>query len=146
MGVTTAVSEGAHSGNLPMVSVCNVSPYQCLCEAFYDPLVIKDEHFDKVIPYLCKEVLVYQDSSPDPLDPKTGKPLSSSVLEDNLKFVDKVKTKAKIEAFRTSLLKCDKDGGRIGSHIKHKHEKVYKSKLGISRTNYTQHDSFCRLY
>ena len=122
MGVNTAVAEGSHSGNLPMVSVCNVSPYQCLCEAFYDPVVLQDQHFDKVIPYFCKEVLAYKDSPPDDLDPKTGNPTTRGVLEDNLKFVDKIKTKARIEAFRPSLLSCDKDGGTIGSHIKHKHE------------------------
>ena len=80
-GVTTSATQALHEGLLPMVSVCNLSPFQCSCEAFYDPHLMQDAHFDKVLPYLCRDVLVFKEESPDKLDPKTGERIQFSTLE-----------------------------------------------------------------
>jgi hypothetical protein len=80
-GVTTSETEALHEGLLPMVSVCNLSPLKCSCEAFYDPRLMQDAHFDKVLPYLCRDVLVFKEESPDKLDPKSGERIQISTLE-----------------------------------------------------------------
>ena len=108
-GVLIAKAEGLHNGILPMVSVCNVSPFQCSCEAFYEPELLVDAYFSTVLPYLCNDVVVYKDTSPDPLSPITGSPLKRGALENSFEFVDMAKTKVKIEEFRPSLLNCDKE-------------------------------------
>jgi len=80
-GVTTSATEALHEGPLPMVSVCNLSPFQCSCEDFYDPRLMQDAHFDKVLPYLCRDVVVFKEESPDKLDPKSGERVQFSTLE-----------------------------------------------------------------
>ena len=108
-GVLIATAEVLHNGILPMVSVCNVSPFQCSCEAFYEPELLVDPYFSTVLPYLCNDVVVYKDTAPDPLSPITGSPVKRGVLENSFEFVDTTKTKVKIEEFRPSLLNCDKE-------------------------------------
>jgi hypothetical protein len=110
--VVTVQSQSEHGGVLPMISICALSPVQCTCEAFYDPEIIGNkDHFDKVLPFLCRDVLVYKDTSPDKLDGK-GKIQEYSTMEDIMNFVDKDKTIAKISKGGLQKLNCD---GEVGS-------------------------------
>jgi hypothetical protein len=105
MSVITVLSDGEHQGVLPMVSLCSLSPVQCSCEAFYEPEIIND-HFEKVLPFICRETLVFKDTSPDTID-ATGKITAYSTLEDILNFVDIPKTKAKLNSSSIQNLNCD---------------------------------------
>ena len=43
------------------------SAVRCSCEAFYDEEVLAN-HFDKILPYLCFEFLVFRDMESDDSD------------------------------------------------------------------------------
>jgi hypothetical protein len=106
MSVITVLSDGEHRGVLPMVSLCSLSPVQCSCEAFYEPEIIND-HFEKVLPFICRDVLEFKDTSPDEID-ATGKITAYSTLEDIANFVDIPKTKARLASNSTfQKLNCD---------------------------------------
>ena len=121
-GVETSVGTTDHDGTIPEVSVCMSSPIRCTCEAFYDSAVL-EANFAKIVPYLCKEVLVYlnKDSmdpaNPPPdlkgIDPVSGERNAFTVYDNAAQMIDKANTLAKIAQLRAEnkLVTSDCDSG-----------------------------------
>jgi len=104
-GVVRDITYSLHDGTLPMTTVCNESPIRCGCEAFYDERV-RDNYLDRVLPFLCKDALVFKEAMVDPLDSVTGQRLSYTTLESLETMVDLQETRAKMRNF-TRTINCD---------------------------------------
>ena len=89
------------------------SAVRCSCEAFYDEEVLAN-HFDKILPYLCFEFLVFRDMESDTADPLnrspdlagvddiTGNRESYTTCEKANLMVDREKTVANIARMRAA--------------------------------------------
>ena len=123
-GVITVLSEADHTGELPRVTVCASSPVRCSCEAFYDEEVLA-ANFRKVAPYLCAEVIVYQDMTtegtadevaPDlaGIDKVDGSRTAFTTYEKADAMIHRELTMARIKELKESgeLLLSNCDGGK----------------------------------
>ena len=112
-GVVTLLGTAGHDGEMPQVTICQSSAVRCSCEAFYESDVLTN-HFDKIVPYLCIDMLVFKDKDLDAADPlarspdlagvdeKTGERVSYTTYENANRMVDRTETIAHIEGMRTS--------------------------------------------
>mmetsp|Transcript_30496 Transcript_30496/g.81357 ORF Transcript_30496/g.81357 Transcript_30496/m.81357 type:complete len:775 (+) Transcript_30496:410-2734(+) len=102
---STTTTTDTHDNLLPMITMCNLSPIRCGCTAFYDDAILADDTLvQKVLPFLCSSVLVFQGTQWNPQD--------SYILENTYQYVDLGKTKQMMKAFKTTsgVLDCDVTG------------------------------------
>ena len=76
----TQISTDTHDGLLPMITVCNLSPIRCACQAFYDPVVLaSDKLVAMVLPYICSSLVAFQQVRRPPLsEPRSRTPPAAS--------------------------------------------------------------------
>mmetsp|Transcript_32950 Transcript_32950/g.51389 ORF Transcript_32950/g.51389 Transcript_32950/m.51389 type:complete len:725 (+) Transcript_32950:250-2424(+) len=106
--IVTNVNFEDASNVLPMMTICNVSPLRCACEAFYDAdLINNDDHLKKIVPYACNEVVAYQEAQTFTVD-ANNKRTSYDVLERVDQKIDYARTRQLMLAFPDSRkLSCD---------------------------------------
>jgi hypothetical protein len=106
----TLSATASHAGDLPMLTVCNLSPIRCGCEAFYDPAVLADDALlAAVLPFVCAPLVAFKAGEPwDRLD-ASGGVSASAPLEDAAAHVDLAATRARMAAFNASFT-CDSGG------------------------------------
>jgi hypothetical protein len=108
LGASTAsvVSTGSHSGDLPMVTVCNLSPVRCGCSAFYDPAVLASPAaLAAVLPFVCAPLVAFKPGAWQTID-AAGRVTAFSLLEDASQHVDLSATQARMAAF-AGAINCD---------------------------------------
>jgi hypothetical protein len=89
-----------------MVTLCNARPVRCGCEGFYDESLYEEPHFSRILPYICRDVIVFKT---DYVGQKQGADaIGYDVLERSLvEMIDIPATKAAAKTF-AERLGCDR--------------------------------------
>jgi hypothetical protein len=97
------VSDGDSS--LPMITMCNLYPIRCGCDAFYDESLYTEPYFSRILPYICREAIVLKTEYMGQKSP-AGLAIGYDVIENEMDQIDIEATKLSAKSFKEKL-HCD---------------------------------------